>query len=337
MSIMSDPFSTPTRRRALTPAEEAAAVRRAAPAAQRAEQAPSKPAAAAAPAPAPQPEPAPAPALPPDFVFEAEHPVVPVPFRAQIGNATWWATRFRSRRPMSRLTACLTRRGRATGGDPPPVRFPGFSVLLCPEVVVAGQRREGEMTLQFMDPAGAHLPQLRYILNTALAGDFVSMGGMLSYTGPTQPKAAKAADTPNAGKLRLRSAAVAFMSFALMLAAGGLMLSRAMQLEELRPVFIERAGKEMKATTAGQISYLNPEAKKGEVVFSINANSGDVLNFQLPCDCEISVTEGIFEGSTVLPFDAVLSFFDPGVGCQRDHTNEHAGADEGDGRGTGLS
>ncbi len=39
----------------------------------------------------------------------------------------------------------------------------------------------------------------------------------------------------------------------------------------------------MKATTAGQISFLNPNAKKGEVAFSINANTGDVLNFQLPC------------------------------------------------------
>jgi mannuronan synthase len=72
----------------------------------------------------------------------------------------------------------------------------------------------------------------------------------------------------------------------------------------------------MRATTAGQIAYLNPAAKKGEVVFTINANTGDVLNFQLPCDCEVAVTDGIFEGATVLPFDVILSIFDATLGVR---------------------
>ncbi len=252
--------------------------------------------------------------MPQDFVFEAEHPVIQLPFRAQIGNHTLTG------HELSVTAAYVAIDGRldpAWKGHREIVRlqfdFPGFSVVLLPEMVVVGSRHDGEMTLQFMDPAGAHLPQLRYILNTAIAGDFVSLGGMLSYTGPTQPKAARAAESSGGGKLRLRSVAVALLSMMLIVSAVGLMLSRATQSEELRPVFIERAGKEMRATTAGQVGYLNPAAKSGEVVFSVNANSGDVLNFKLPCDCEVIVTEGVFEGSTVLPFDSILSFFEPGV------------------------
>jgi hypothetical protein len=106
---------------------------------------------------------------------------------------------------------------------------------------------------------------------------------------------------------------VVVMSLTMLVAAANVMMQRVTQSFEPRPVFVERAGKEMKATTAGQISFLNPEARKGDVAFAINANTGDVLNFQLPCDCEIAVTDGIFEGATVLPFDTVLTFFDPTV------------------------
>ena len=63
----------------------------------------------------------------------------------------------------------------------------------------------------------------------------------------------------------------------------------------------------MQATTAGQISYLNTDAAKGEVLFSVNANSGDVLNFKMPCDCEIVLSQGVREGITVLPTDVILT------------------------------
>ena len=250
--------------------------------------------------------------MPQDFVFDAEHPVLPVPFKAQLGEHRLDGVE------LSVAAAYVAIEGRldpAWKGYKQVVMlqfdFQGFSVTLYPEIVVAGSRRDGEMTLQFMDPAGAHLPQLRYIINSYLAGDFVSLGGMLSYSGPTQAKAAASGGGDNtATKYRVRSAAVAFLSLCLIVATGNLLLSRVTQSYEPRPVFVERSGKDMKATTAGQVAYLNPAAKAGEVVFSINANSGDVLNFQLPCDCEVTVTEGVFEGATVLPIDSILSFFD---------------------------
>lgn len=261
----------------------------------------------AAPDPLPEPK-----RLPQDFVTETEHPVLPIPFTAYLGE-----------HKLTGAGISVAAAYAAIGGPLDPswkghrdvarlvFDFAGFSVTLTPEIVVAGSRKDGEMTLQFLDPAGKHLPQLRYIINTFIAGDVVSMNGMMAYTGPTTPKAAKTAAKET--KSRLRSAAMVVLSLTLLVAAANLMLKRVTESYEPRPVFVERAGNEMKATTAGQITFLNPEAKKGEVAFTINANTGDVLNFQLPCDCEIAVTDGIFEGATVLPFDTVLSFFDPNV------------------------
>lgn len=252
--------------------------------------------------------------LSPDFAYENEHPVLPVPFKATLADARLDGI------ALSVTAAYVAIQGKV---DPAWVGhrdvvtlqfdFNGFSVTIYPEVIIAGARKDGEMTLQFIDPAGPHLPQLRYILNSYIAGDFVTMNGMLNYTGPQKPKVAKGADTP-VSRLRMRSLAVVILSLTIIVVTANHLFDRATQTIEARPVFIERVGQDMRATTAGQVVYLNPEAKAGEVVFSINSNSGDVLNFQLPCDCEVAVTQGIYEGATVLPIDVILTFFDSTVG-----------------------
>ncbi len=247
--------------------------------------------------------------MPTEFAFETEHPVMPIPFKAQFGEYKLDGVEISVTAAYVAIDGALDPQWK---GHKEFVKlqfdFQGFSVSIFPEVVVAGSRRDGEMTLQFLDPAGSHLPQLRYILNSYIAGDFVSVGGLMAYSGPTQPKVARPADGA-AAKFRIRSVSVALLSIVLMLGAGKIMYNRYTQSYESRPVFVERLGNEMKATAAGQVAMLNPAAKKGEVVFSINSNTGDVLSFQLPCDCEVQVTKGIFEGSTVLPFDTILSFF----------------------------
>ena len=303
---MSDPFSTPPQ----APAMQTTPLRkRPAAVPPSAAEAPAMVAAPAAPA-----KPAP---LPADFAYDSEHPVLAVPFTASMGEARLDGTGLSVAAAYVAIDGALDPRWT---GHRAPARlqfaFDGFSVVLEAEVMIAGSRRPGEMTLQFTDPLGPHLPQLRHIVNSNIAGDLVSLGGFLSYTGPTKPKAARAAETTSAHGRRLRSLGVAALSLLLIAAALGLMISRATQTYEPRPVFIEREGRDMRATTAGQIAYLNPKAAKGEVVFTINANTGDVLNFQLPCDCEVSVTEGIFEGATVLPFDVILSIFEPTLGVR---------------------
>ena len=318
---MSDPFSSP-RPGSAARAKAMAAAQKSMPAAVAPAQAyvapviaptpPARQPVVVAPPPAPEPEPA---EIPQDFIFEAEHPVMAVPFTVQIDEATLDGTGLSVTAAYVAIDGALDQ---AWVGHKQVVKlqidFRGFSVVLFPEMVVAGSRRDGEMTLQFMDPTGPHLPQLRYILNSFIAGDAVSINGMVSYTGPTTPKAKAGVVKPT--KFRVRSAAVAFLSLCLLLTTAYVMLQRATQSYEARPVFVERMGQDMKATTAGQISFLNPKAKKGEVVFSVNANSGDILNFQLPCDCEVAVTEGVYEGATVLPIDSILSFFQPNAGVR---------------------
>lgn len=299
---MSDPFSTP--REAVRDIPVSALRKAAAEPARSIHVA--VPGAAPQPAYAPTPEPM---EIPSEFGFETEHPVMPIPFKVTFGDNRLDGVEISVTAAYIAIAGVLDP---AWKGHKEFVKiqfdFQGFSVLLFPEVMVAGSRREGEMTLQFLDPAGAHLPQLRYILNSYIAGDFVSMGGLMAYSGPTQPKIAKGSEA-TASKFRVRSIAVAVMSLTLIAAAANVMLNRYTQSYEQRPVFVERLGNEMKATAAGQVAFLNPKAKTGEVVFSINSNTGDVLSFQLPCDCEVTVTNGIFVGATVLPIDSILSFF----------------------------
>ncbi len=254
--------------------------------------------------------------IPVDFVFDTEHPVLPIPFTLSIGEQKFEGTGLS-------ITAAFIK---APGPFDPELMgtkfmtklafdFDGFSVTIYPEARVAGAREDGEIALQFMDPTGAHLAQLRYILNSYIAGDFVTMGSMLSYTGPTQPKSPKekAAEDP---RRRLKSIGTAVLSSILILAAANVLASRYTTKFEPRPVIVERAGTEMRATSAGQLSYLNANAREGEVVFTVNSNSGDVLNFQLPCDCVVSVADGMVEGATVLPVDPILTFFDSSVGVR---------------------
>jgi hypothetical protein len=266
-------------------------------------------------APTPTPAQAPAP-LPADFVYDSEHPVLTIPFSAQFGETRLQGTGISAAAAFVGIAGALDPRWAGRRG---PARlsfeFEGFVVVIPVEVMVAGSRRPGEMTLQFVDPLGPHLPQLRHLLNSHIAGDMVTLGGFLSYTGPTKPKSAPGPEASPWAR-RLRSLVMALISTALIAMAGGLMLWRATQSTELRPVFIERDGRVMRATTAGQVSYLNPEAKQGEVLFSINSNTGDVLNFQLPCDCAVEVTSGVYEGATVLPDDVILSIFEGNLGVR---------------------
>ena len=248
-------------------------------------------------------------AIPEDFVFDAEHPILPIPFNAQLDDEKLDGV------GLSVAAAYVKAPGELDPkfeGSKHVVKlqfdFEGFTITLFPEVKIAQGKNDDEIALQFMNPTGPHLPQLRYIINSFIAGDFVSMRSMLAYTGPTAPKDKVNNDTTKKSR-KLKSFGVAIVSALLIAGAGAVLHNRLTTSTEARPVFITRSGSEMRATTAGQVAFLNPDAKSGEVVYSIAANSGDVLNFKLPCDCQVSVTQGIFEGATVLPIDSILTFF----------------------------
>lgn len=245
------------------------------------------------------------PLVPYDFGLEGEHPAVSLPFSLHVCGQQFAGARISitTIHVMARDEVFLvkgTRHAARIQFD-----FKNFSVSIYPQVIVVGEYKD-ELILKFADPTGDHVAQLRFVINSVIAGDFVTLGSVMAYSGPTQPKEEKKS-AERKWTDRFRSITVALLSATLAIWAASALFVRYTTGYEIHPVMVERSGQPMQATTAGQVSYLNPEAKKGEVLFSINANSGDVLNFQMPCDCEVILSQGVREGITVLPSDVILT------------------------------
>lgn len=252
--------------------------------------------------------------IPADFLFDREHPVLPVPFTFYLPEGMYQG------RGVSLTSVHLAPN---PGGGMGRVgsrhlaklefNFEGFALDLFPEVTVMSVTAD-EVVVQFTDPTGPHLPQLRYILNSFIAGDFVSLGALLSHTGPTKVKAAKSdVGSSKVGAGAMRRVGAVVVSLLLIAVALAAIHQRYTTSYEPRPVFVTREGNDMRATSPGQITYLNSDAKQGEVLYAISANSGDTLNFMLPCACDVSLSDGIYLGATVLPSDPILTIFDNSV------------------------
>ena len=243
--------------------------------------------------------------LPPDFAHEGEHPQVRLPF-----------TLILEQRHLRGESLSLTR-AVATGLINPNwdgrriaaiIRFDleGFILSLPVEAVVAvaGPSEDAEVVITYTNPTGSHLPVMRYLINSFIAGDVVSISGMLSYTGPVKVKPAAKTSKPSAvariGQIG-RKLGVAALTVGLVFLATNIVTERVLFSYEPRPVQITESGQVLRATAAGQISYVDPQASEGDVIYSILANSGDLLSVRMPCDCAIDPNEEFFEGSTVLP------------------------------------
>ena len=108
--------------------------------------------------------------------------------------------------------------------------FKGFSVTL--EVLGQVQsldRGNGHATVNFVDPAGEHLPQLRHLINSYIAGDLVALGEVIGVA-PSIPSPANRAAAMNAKRLTfsrvLGSAGLAVATLALLAAVGTLAYNR---------------------------------------------------------------------------------------------------------------
>jgi hypothetical protein len=249
-----------------------------------------------------------APAVPAGFGLESEHPMLSMPFFIKVGNQ-----RIEGRRiSVTEVEVAVPKgsiepgkKGLATLSFP----FEDFALSLTAQIT-ATERGDGETTvLLFSEPTGAHLAQLRYIINSYIAGDLVTLNGLMSYSGPTQPKAPKP-QVEKDKRDRVRSLSVALVSLLIAFLAGTIVFARYTTSFEMHPVFIDRAGMNMQATVAGQVTYLNADAPVGEVAYTIASTTGDVLSFQMPQEGEVTLASEIFEGATVLPTDLILTIFD---------------------------
>jgi mannuronan synthase len=175
---------------------------------------------------------------------------------------------------------------------------------------------KGLLKLDFIEPTGEHLPTLRYVLNSFVAGEVVSLNGLIG----AKEKAIVGSQVNSTANLSVmqrarqisRVAATALATIALIAVAGKLATDRLFSSEVSQLALASQGGEAMRAISSGQIAILNPAAKKGEVVYAIRAVSGDTLNVVLPCDCKVKIAN-VAEGSTVLTGETILSLLRSGA------------------------
>ena len=194
-------------------------------------------------------------------------------------------------------------------------QFDGFSVMLVVDAEVRKSARgPGEAELIFMHPTGPHLQQLRHILNAFIAGDLVGLGQTIGVAGTAAPKGPKDGAKPES-RFSLRrtvgAASILMLSLALVVVAGSLSYQRFFVTLVPNLGIVVSTGDQMRATSTGQIAFLDLTAAKGDVVVAIQSPSGDVQSLFLPCDC--TVTAGsLREGSTVIVGEPILQLANDG-------------------------
>ncbi len=241
--------------------------------------------------------------IPASFPHMAEHPQLKVPFTVLVGSKIFEGA------SLSLTKAVVIGTPDINAGDTLVsaairMNFAGYALVLYMDAWIeksAGD--DGTYTLHFTEPMGEHAAPLRHILNSYIAGDIVSLSGVLGYTGPTSVKAKPKAEKPGLSfKLQnlVRRGIVIALTAGLALIALNLAHQRVVFSYEARPVTIMAPGQTLLATAAGQLTYVDPDARKGEVVYSILANSGDYLSVKMPCDCTVLPMRSFVEGATIM-------------------------------------
>jgi hypothetical protein len=236
-----------------------------------------------------------------------DHAMVDLPFTAMIDGR-----QFRGHRLSLVSAQVVGLMGAITSDASRIVRlvfdFNGFAVTLVVLADVRETSGSGELTLDFTQPSGPHLPQLRHILNAYIAGDLVSMGQAIAVAGTTPPKPVKT--NTGSGRKVVQGTGLAALTLVLVALAGGLIYQRSnvQLLPDLGTVTLQ--GETLRATASGQIAFMDTAAPLGQVALAITTSSGDVLSLTMPCDCKAR-SLGLRVGSTVLAGEPVLQLNTP--------------------------
>jgi mannuronan synthase len=196
--------------------------------------------------------------------------------------------------------------------------FDGFTIALSLDATVQGVDRDaGRAVVRFRDPTGPHLPQLRHILNSYIAGDLVTVGQSLGVAAANPKTGAKKPPLP-ARKVAvlqqfLGTVLVTAFSLGLIGLVAMVVLGRVYSTPVAAPAQVMRDGQSLVTVAAGQIDYINPDASVGEVAFSVRATSGQVMSITMPCDCDATLA-GPAVGAVVLAGEPVLLLSEKGAG-----------------------
>ena len=193
--------------------------------------------------------------------------------------------------------------------------FNGFSVTIGVLGLIRHvDRDKGLASVSFVDPGGEHLPQMRHIMNSYIAGDLVALGGVIAVGSTLPSPAARAAKIADARKLTiprlLGTAGMILATILLLGSAGSLAYSRIFTQHIAAPGHALKDGMTLSAISAGQIDYINVNAGEGEVAFSIRTTTGTMLSIAMPCACDAEL-QGATVGATVQAGDAVMTVAQP--------------------------
>ncbi|TPP06745.1 HlyD family efflux transporter periplasmic adaptor subunit [Rhizobium glycinendophyticum] len=192
--------------------------------------------------------------------------------------------------------------------------FDGYTVSLQVDVRINRTHAEtGELRLDFLEPTGEHLPTLRYLLNSYIAGDITSLDGIISL----RERAAVAGGKKQTGPATLgnfigrtvKVVATVALSLTLAVVAAKLVYERVFSKEVQQLAVLSTGGQALRAVASGQISYLNLGAKRGEVLYTLQSISGTTLSINMPCDCKV-LPMNAGEGSTVMAGDTIVEIID---------------------------
>jgi hypothetical protein len=192
--------------------------------------------------------------------------------------------------------------------------FDGYTISLQVDVRISRTHSEtGEVRLDFLEPTGEHLPTLRYLLNSYIAGDVTSVDGIISL----RERAAVSGSKKQAGQTNLggmvgraaKMAATVAFSLALAGIAANLIYERVFSKEVKQLAVLSAGGQPLRAIASGQISYLDLAATRGEVLYTLQSVSGTTLSVNMPCDCKILPTRA-GEGSTVMAGEPIVEVID---------------------------
>ena len=244
----------------------------------------------------------------PNLPVQGEHPLLDIPFVVGIDGR-----QFKGER-LSLVAAEITGlMDPALDGATRLMRFmfpfKGFSVTLEVQGRVQSlDRGNGHATVNFVDPAGVHLPQLRHLINSYIAGDLVALGDVIGVA-PSLPspvhRAAVSAKGLTFGRI-LGGAGLTLAALALIAAVGSLAYNRIFTQALAAPGLVVQDGMTLTATAAGQVDYVNTAAAKGEVAYTIRASSGEMLSIAMPCDCTATALAAAV-GATVGAGEPMLS------------------------------
>lgn len=245
----------------------------------------------------------------PKFSEDNEHPFIQLPFSVSIDGRTYEGIE------VSMVGARV--RGLATnhlaGANKFSVfrfNFDGFSIALPIDVqVTSGSVATGHLSLQFREPTGHHMPHLRYILNSWLAGDYVHLNGVIE----APRKSAALSHAPGAERRRGKQTGVRRFLGALLVVGASLALAlvtvnaigKRLFVSDVAGVsIVDKNTTPLKATVGGQVAFVNPHAAKGEPAYSIMASNGVSVTVAMPCYCVID--QSVENGATVSPGETLM-------------------------------